>query len=453
MTQSTEDHNTSNGFLSEAKIHKLVGFAAAMMRKAKAASDADSRAEKVARLSSRAEYGDMGDGDNWDKNDDANNETHVMKTAKAIMDKSGLSDLSEPESTESPSWRNPKKRKRTEEEKKTRKPNGFYYDGANRRNMAPKIVYPQDRRSSIRLTTRPWIQEAKAAQVDTTPTYITVDYLDKEGDDDIALMQKFGSLAPRVLPKDTMPVKDRKRFFMYTPTAAMKKAMRVDVSGIHRFFNPIKNIGDCMLHPHPPPLGPDGDMRGAIPYGYRWKDDVGNHNIKVNYGVVALLVNYHLTAVQKEGWIEEAWHLSHLCGNWTCCNWRHHTVEDGPTNISRNVCFGSTKECIHRPPCMKDKKRKLVLPAYKGKIAQATLPGMTNADVEEMVGNFSQSGCPKDCICCEKAKGKAEASSEEIGANIEEAEADEESAEADSQDEEDEEADDDDDDNDEEEAD
>ena len=26
------------------------------------------------------------DGDNWDKNDDANNETHGMKTAKAIMD-------------------------------------------------------------------------------------------------------------------------------------------------------------------------------------------------------------------------------------------------------------------------------------------------------------------------------------------------------------------------------
>ena len=63
----------------------------------------------------------------------------------------------------------------------------------------------------------------------------------------------------------------------------------------------------------------------------------------MNYGIIALLVNKGMSARQKEGWIEEAWHLSHLCGNWICCNWRHHTVEDGPTNCSRKyilVFFG-----------------------------------------------------------------------------------------------------------------
>ena len=295
------------------------------------------------------------------------NETRSIRTTHGVNYKTGVSDSSEPQFIEPPSKKNPKKRKLTEEEKARRKPAGFHYDGATRRNMAPKIVYPRDRIIMNRLATRPWVREAKAAVANKLPTHFATNYLEMENEVGFSPRQPFWSFSPRVTPVETMPLKDRKRFFIYTPTSAMVKAMRDTVSELHGFFNPIENIGDCMLHPYPPPLNPDGGMRGTIMYTSRWEDDMGIHAVRVNYGVVALLVNSRLTNDQKEGWIEKSWHLSHLCGNWICCNWRHHTIEDGTTNVSRNGCFGSSKTCIHKPPCMKEKKQKLVLPAHKSK--------------------------------------------------------------------------------------
>ena len=318
------------------------------------------------------------------------------------MKKSGLNSLSDSDDNELPRWTNPnpKKRKRTEEEQKRRKPDGFDYAGMNTRNMAPKIVYPQDRKVLNRLTTRAWIGEAKAAGLAETRTYITTDHLGLEDEDDTEFARPFASLYPRVIPKDSMPLKDRKRFFIYTPTAAMEKAMRAHVSEIHQMFAPIEKIDDCMLHPDPPPCRVDGKAKGVIEYTYQWRDVSGVHKITVNYGVIALLINSRLTAAQKEGWIEEAWHLSHLCGNWICCNWRHHTVEDGPTNISRNGCFGASKECVHSPPCMKDKKQKLLLPANKKTSKQVALPGMTDTNIE-VDEESSESGCSINCDCCD----------------------------------------------------
>ena len=326
-------------------------------------------------------------------------ETRSIHTTHEIIDETEFSDSSEPQYIEPPATMNPKKRKRTQEELARRKPDVFHYDGASSRNMSPKIVYPQDRIIMNRLTTRPWIREAKAAVANKLPTCLAADYLDLEDEDGFSLQQPFWPFSPRVAPTETMPLKDRKRFFIYTPTPAMVKAMRATVSALQGFFNPVKNIGDCMLHPHPPSLRLDGSMRGVILYESRWKDDMGNHAVKVNYGVLALLVNSRLTNMQKEGWIEEAWHLSHLCGNWICCNWRHHTIEDGPTNISRNGCFGSSKECLHKPPCMKEKKQKLVLPAHRSKQAQLVVPGMTGDDVDEVDEETSESGCATDCEC------------------------------------------------------
>ena len=63
-----------------------------------------------------------------------------------------------------------------------------------------------------------------------------------------------------------------------------------------------------------------------------------------------------MTKQQKDGFINKQWHLSHLCGNWTCLNPAHTTVEPGNINISRNNCFSHRSGCLHNPPCMKDKK-------------------------------------------------------------------------------------------------
>ena len=379
-----------------------ISLVVAMVKKARVASHyplASSRSRNANNRNTSNGDGYLGGSNNDSLECYSTTETRSIHTTHEIIEATNLSDSSEPQIIEPPAKKNPKKRKRTQEELARRKPDVFHYDGASSRNMSPKIVYPQDRIIMNRLRTRPWIREAKAAVANKIPAYLAAGYLDMEDEDGFSLQQPFWSFSPRVAPVETMPLKDRKRFFIYTPTSAMVKAMRATVSALQGFFNPVRNIGDCMLHPDPPPLSLDGSMRGVIMYESRWKDDMGNHTVKVNYGVVALLVNSRLTNIQKEGWIEEAWHLSHLCGNWICCNWRHHTIEDGPTNISRNGCFGSSKECVHKPPCMKEKKQKLVLPAHRSKQAQLVVRGMVDDDGDEGNEETSESGCATDCEC------------------------------------------------------
>ena len=330
--------------------------------------------------------------------------TEVL-TAKAFPGQTVLSETSEPESDKPWPWVVTKKRKRADDQPKERRPDVFHYDGATRRNMSPRIVYPQDSKVLNRLKTRPWVREARAAAQGAKSRTYTTTVSEQSEDNELSFSRPFdaSSMTPRVLPKDLMSLKDRKRFFMYAPTVTMKQAMAKHVGEIHGFFGPFHPIGDCMFHPNPPPCLEDGRAKGTINYRYLWKDELGTHEINVNYGVIALLVNTGVTATQKEGWIEEAWHLSHLCGNWICCNWRHHTIEDGPTNISRkyisfstfsatgtltrrpltgNGCFGSFKECVHQPRCMRDKKQKLVLPVHKSKLIRPALLGMTETDVE-----------------------------------------------------------------------
>lgn len=303
--------------LTDAQIRKFAEMAAAIRTEREAAA--------------QAVQDDHGSEDN---NAGSDVESIDGLTVREIMDKPELSDLSEPEVTETPSWTISKKRKRethNSSESKKEIPYAFHYNGATRRNMAPKILYPHDIQSLGRLTAQPWIRKAKRPR---KSVYRTTDHLEVE-DDELGFTRPFAP-APRVLPlTNAMPLKDRKRFFMYTPTAAMKQAMQNHVSEVHSFFPPRHPIGDCMLHPRPPPCHSDGSARQKISFSYSWRDKTGLQEVVVNYGIIALLVNSRLTAAQKEGWIEEAWHLSHLCGNWICCNWRHHTVENGPTNVSR----------------------------------------------------------------------------------------------------------------------
>lgn len=177
-------------------------------------------------------------------------------------------------------------------------------------------------------------------------------------------------------PKETMSIVQRKRFFVITPTEQMEKSMRAYVSRTIAPFLPLLP-GDCWLHPSPPqPSRHTGRSPGVIICHFSWKDTEGAyHSIGVNYGVVALLVKLRLSWTQKVGFIYDSWHLSHLCGNWTCCNWRHFTVEPGPVNIGRNACLLSSGlstrksdgKCKHQPPCMRNHKIKdLFKPATTG---------------------------------------------------------------------------------------
>lgn len=167
---------------------------------------------------------------------------------------------------------------------------------------------------------------------------------------------------PRVPKKrvETMVVEERKRFFIDTPTLPMIIAMRKWVADTYALLGVHREEDKCWLHPSPPPPKSNGRARGVISRGFFWADDTGRHCIQVNFGVVALIINHYLTDEQMEGYITKGWHLSHLCGNWTCCNWKHFTVEAGSINIRRNVCFRLPRGCHHSPKCMKDKKRRLL---------------------------------------------------------------------------------------------
>ena len=170
-------------------------------------------------------------------------------------------------------------------------------------------------------------------------------------------LSKKGS---RKTPRNVMSIKDRKRFFIHTPTPSMITAMRRDVSLTYALLDGFREPEDCWLHPYPPPPKHNGRARGTITFKYHWRDALGAHSLAVNLGIVVLLVESSLTEAQKEGYVNDKWHLSHLCGNWTCCNWRHLTVEAGSINISRNACFMLSETCLnHTPLCMKSRKRQL----------------------------------------------------------------------------------------------
>ena len=161
----------------------------------------------------------------------------------------------------------------------------------------------------------------------------------------------------KVTQNGTVNVLDRKRHFMYTPGDAIKKRMEKYVSDINRLFDSMRSDGDCWLYPSPLSARSNGRPKGNIPCAFNWTDSSGTHKLRVNFGLVALIVERQLVEEQMRGYVSESWHLSHLCGNWTCCNWRHMTVESGRTNVSRNQCFRSAGLCSHQPPCMKHRKR------------------------------------------------------------------------------------------------
>ncbi|KAK8176760.1 hypothetical protein BC567DRAFT_227820 [Phyllosticta citribraziliensis] len=67
-----------------------------------------------------------------------------------------------------------------------------------------------------------------------------------------------------------------------------------------------------------------------------------------------------MTPSEREGWVNDAYHLSHLCGNATCCNPAHHVIESATANGTRKACHNRRRGgpnayylvCKHDPPCL-----------------------------------------------------------------------------------------------------
>ncbi|KAJ8058852.1 hypothetical protein OCU04_011835 [Sclerotinia nivalis] len=140
----------------------------------------------------------------------------------------------------------------------------------------------------------------------------------------------------------------------------VKKSMQIWLESTNRLLDPFREDQECWFHPAPPParITSIGTLRacGRIQKTFYWQDHNGKHSLKLNFGIVSKILFHAMTKLQQDGFINKKWHLSHLCGNWTCLNPNHTTVEPGNVNCGRNNCFSHRGGCSHDPKCMKEKK-------------------------------------------------------------------------------------------------
>ncbi|XMA15048.1 hypothetical protein WAI453_007839 [Rhynchosporium graminicola] len=184
-------------------------------------------------------------------------------------------------------------------------------------------------------------------------------------------------------PRNIVSCKERKRIAVsYNRPPKITKAMSDWVTSTNWLLDPFREEDDCWFHPSPPSarLSVTGVLRpvGKLQRRFAWKDCGGKHSIALNYGIAVKLINFQMTKQQQDGFINKQWHLSHLCGNWTCLNPVHTTVEPGPVNINRNSCFSHRSGCLHSPKCLKNKKVALG--------ADGKLIDHSNNAVKEIVG-------------------------------------------------------------------
>ncbi|KAF7956068.1 hypothetical protein EAE96_004989 [Botrytis aclada] len=166
-------------------------------------------------------------------------------------------------------------------------------------------------------------------------------------------------------PGNKLECRKRKRIIVSSTRRPphVKKSMQIWLESTNRLLDPFREDSECWFHPAPPPprMTPIGTWRacGNIQKAFSWQDHNGKHNLVLNFGIVSKILFHTMTKRQKDGFVNKKWHLSHLCGNWTCLNPNHTTVEPGNVNISRNNCFSHRGGCSHEPKCMKEKKANL----------------------------------------------------------------------------------------------
>jgi len=162
-------------------------------------------------------------------------------------------------------------------------------------------------------------------------------------------------------PLNKLTCRERKRTVASSSRPPrLTKASKQWIAKTQWLLDPFREDDECWFHPSPPipRVAANGTLRpcGKLQKSFTWQDWQGKHSIVLNYGIVSKLVYHKLTKQQKDGFINKQWHLSHLCGNWTCLNPDHTTVEPGSVNLSRNNCFSHRSGCLHTPPCMKERK-------------------------------------------------------------------------------------------------
>ena len=161
-------------------------------------------------------------------------------------------------------------------------------------------------------------------------------------------------LKPKTL-HNTMTLSERKYFLVFTPSSEITSRMNKIVSDIYAPFHRCQE-SICWLRPSPARRQSNTRAAGSLQFDFKRRTSSDRQFLKVNFGILALIVTNCLTDSQAEGYVNQAWQVGRLCGNCACCNWRHFTVEPQPLSVSRSRCFKSSGPCYHKPPCMRDRK-------------------------------------------------------------------------------------------------
>ena len=150
-----------------------------------------------------------------------------------------------------------------------------------------------------------------------------------------------------------LPVAARKRLFFeiyqHQKRTAMQRVVEIFYSGVKGDRSP----DSCWLYKGSrlPKTGRGLHMHISFRHNGR------SERVALNILFVMMLLEGTLEKEHIEGIVEESWHASHLCGNWTCLNIRHIVPEPGAVNNSRNPCFRDVDgPCRHRKNCLKHLK-------------------------------------------------------------------------------------------------
>ncbi|KAF2105116.1 hypothetical protein NA57DRAFT_51895 [Rhizodiscina lignyota] len=124
----------------------------------------------------------------------------------------------------------------------------------------------------------------------------------------------------------------------------------LDRQSIHLKKDPLYPNSRCWIH-----QGAQRYMdRRNIHATVRFKRNGKIQTVSMHCGIIALCMRNELTKDMIDGLLKQpSWHLSHLCGNWACCNPRHMTIEPARDNQRRKMCFndkrGLLQHCTHTP--------------------------------------------------------------------------------------------------------
>ncbi|KAG9235571.1 hypothetical protein BJ875DRAFT_267811 [Amylocarpus encephaloides] len=141
--------------------------------------------------------------------------------------------------------------------------------------------------------------------------------------------------------------------------------LNIWVCQIKNLLDPYRADSDCWLHPNPPPcrlnlFAKSGIKRyDSISKLFKIADPNNpqdNYLIQIPFSIAHHITNNSLTPEQREGYSKHNWDASNICGNWTCLNPAHITVESATAKEGRAACFEFLLVCRHLPACLKANK-------------------------------------------------------------------------------------------------